>query len=106
MEAGDSHSGRVEVFYQGEWGTVCDNGWNLNAGRVACKMLGFSDVTKIFTASKSFGGGSGKIWLGGLDCNGVENSLFDCDGAKASLDSTDCSHDQDAGVECKKKNGK
>lgn len=42
------YEGRIELFYRGKWGDVCDKNWDLNGARVACHMLGFPDA-ELFT---------------------------------------------------------
>lgn len=34
--------GRVEVYYYGQWGTICDDKFDQREAEVICSMLGFS----------------------------------------------------------------
>ncbi|XP_013395065.1 putative DMBT1-like protein [Lingula anatina] len=93
-----SGEGRVEVFYNGEWGTVCDDSWDNNDARVACRMLGYSDRSATAVGSAKFGRGSGSIHMDELACTGRERSLKDC--PHGGWGSHDCTHSEDAGVRC------
>ncbi|XP_065193761.1 sushi, von Willebrand factor type A, EGF and pentraxin domain-containing protein 1-like isoform X2 [Sycon ciliatum] len=88
-------TGRVEVRYNGRWGTVCDDDWGQEDANVVCRQLGFSfGLRGILT----YGGGSDPILLDGLGCVGNESSLFQC--PSNPVGDHDCSHAEDAGVEC------
>lgn len=34
-------SGRLEVYTNGQWGTVCDEGFTMVSAQVVCEQLGF-----------------------------------------------------------------
>ena len=53
---GSQYEGRVEVFWHGEWGTVCSNGWNWEDANVVCVMVGFQTAVRPVTDGR-FGPG-------------------------------------------------
>ncbi|XP_041609587.1 macrophage scavenger receptor types I and II isoform X1 [Vulpes lagopus] len=91
------HEGRVEIFHNGQWGTVCDDHWELRGGQVICRSLGYQGVQTVHKGAY-FGQGTGPIWLNEVFCFGRESSIEECKIRQWGV--RVCSHAEDAGVTC------
>ncbi|XP_062606198.1 neurotrypsin-like, partial [Saccostrea cucullata] len=90
--------GRVEVYYNGSWGTVCDDNFGDKDAAVVCHMLGFSRLNAKAKGSAFFGQGSGHIWMDEMGCTDSDTNLFRC--SQNAIGSHNCGHNEDAGVMC------
>ena len=99
----NAFSGRVEIFHNGVWGTVCDDSWGTYNAQVVCRQLGL-------TSGSSYAAepGSGPIWLDEVVCTGSWTSdegyvANEADIASCSHNGWgehDCGHAEDVGVSC------
>ena len=90
----------MEVFNNGNWGTVCDDDWDMNDARVVCRQLGFPDAVSAL-GSAHFGAGSGRIWLDNVRCLGSESSIVNCQ--RSGWGAHNCNHNKDASLICSSK---
>ena len=89
--------GRVEIFYNDTWGTVCDDYWDLRDAIVVCRQLGYSSALTA-KGKASFDPGIGKIWLDDVECLGNESSIDMCPSNEWGVHN--CGHNEDASVVC------
>ena len=92
----NSLEGRVEIYHNNTWGTICRNYWNVNAATVLCRQLGYYGTASV----SRFGPGSADqpIWLTKVNCTGEEDFITDCSHNPWGVQY--CHHRGDAGVTC------
>ena len=103
VDGPDPHSGRVEVYASvgwyntAQWGTVCDDFWDIQDARVVCRQLGYPDAVAA-PWSAHYGQGSGEILLDNVECLGTEPDIFAC--LHNEIGIHNCNHFEDASAEC------
>ena len=90
-------SGRVEVYHDGNWGTICDDEWGMQEADVTCREMNCGNGISVKYES-FFGKGQDQILLDDVECTGHEKSLSEC--PHRGFGEHDCDHNEDAGVIC------
>ncbi|XP_054581700.1 T-cell differentiation antigen CD6 [Eptesicus fuscus] len=96
VDGGSPCAGRVEMLEHGEWGSLCDDTWDLEDAHVACRQLGCGWAIQALPGSH-FAPGRGPIHRDQVNCSGTEAYLWDCPGRPGERY---CGHKEDAGVVC------
>ena len=89
------NEGRVEVYYSGEWGTMCDNEWDENKATMICIQLGLGAAGK----PHSFGPGTGRVLLDSIICSEENKIIASCGHYGVGI-TPFCSHSEVVGVKC------
>lgn len=90
-------SGRVEVYHEGQWGTICDDKWGIQEADVTCREMNCGSALAV-KYKAYYGRGHNQVWLDDVECIGHEKSLSDC--SHRGFGEHDCDHNEDAGVLC------
>ncbi|XP_033115377.1 soluble scavenger receptor cysteine-rich domain-containing protein SSC5D-like [Anneissia japonica] len=92
------YEGRLEIYYNGEWGTVCDDRWDYEDAHVVCRELGYGNPVRTLISTGYQGAYDQSIFLDDVDCIGWESSLSSC--SHSTIGVHDCTHSEDVALEC------
>ena len=84
------------MYINGQWGTVCDDGWSTTSSTVVCRQLGLGSTGTL--TSYGAGPSSYPIYLDDVRCNGSEDNILACQHSR--LGDHNCFHGDDVGVTC------
>ena len=99
LSNGTANSGRVEVLFNGRWGTVCDDNFDKLDGQVVCSQLNQGAISRIANPMEfPVGTNDQPIWLDEVQCMGDERWLSAC--PHPGYGDNDCFHSEDVAIVC------
>jgi deleted-in-malignant-brain-tumors protein 1 len=105
-----ANKGRLEIRSQGVWGSICNQGLNLQSANIICKSLNYrgghwlspeengEKFCRTFDNSDYCAATDSHILYSNINCNENDKHLNQCNKNIADLKS--CTHDFDAIIEC------
>ena len=97
QEGANSLEGRLEIYHEGQWGTVCNDGFTDGEAAVACRELGYG--YSVVLGSVPYTGTENRpVWLGQVACDGAENTFAAC--YHNGFGVHNCRHREDIGIRC------
>ena len=91
------NEGRLEIYYNNTWGTVCDNNWGLTDSNTACRQLGYARATAYYR-SMSFIDTNVPVWMDRVSCGTYDLCLGKC--SFSGFGNNYCRHLQDVFLNC------
>ncbi|PFX29780.1 Lysyl oxidase-like 2 [Stylophora pistillata] len=99
IRGGANHlEGRVEVFHDGKWGTVCADGWGIEEAMIVCRQLNLGFASDAIT-NQTFSQTDLEVIMSGVQCHVNDISIYNCEHDEWT--NTTCSDKKkSAGVAC------
>ena len=72
-----ANEGFVEIYHDGQWGSICRDRWDFKAGIVACRQLGYANASTVDCCSTAIPR-LGPYWFPNLQCSGSESNIKSC----------------------------
>lgn len=93
--------GRVEIYCNEKWGTVCETSDHTDFANVICQQLGYTNVVDWDDLPIS-DNSTQPIWMKDVDCDLSKTCVAFCQTCPSSLDDaiSSCNHTQDMTVKC------
>ena len=94
---GTATEGRLEIYENDQWGTICDDLFDATDARVACGQLGLSGDASVLNSSPA-GPPDFPILMDDVQCTGSESKLHDC--PHTDQHDANCGHNEDVAIAC------